>query len=92
LYSILANEFRGRRSGAELEPAEYDSYQQNAGQLAKDLLTKILTSPEWQDLPDDLKRDAIDDVMRKTRDVARARTIQEFPDLLLRIAKTKRRP
>jgi hypothetical protein len=73
-------------SGVELEPLEFESYQVSTGQLARNLLSKVIASPDWAELPDDAKRDLIDDVMRKSRDWGRGVTMQQNPDLLLRIA------
>ncbi len=57
--------------------------------MAHKFLTKLITSPEWAELPDDIKADAIDDVMRKTRDVGRMQTMMLHPDLILKIATEK---
>jgi hypothetical protein len=77
--------------GVDLEAGEYQAYQVNSGQLAKTMLAKLVVSPEWVDLPDETKADLIGDVMRKSRDVGRALTMRQHPDLMLRIAGEKAR-
>jgi hypothetical protein len=75
--------------GVDLEAPEYEAYQKSAGQLAKTVLQRLLNSPGYLSLSDEAKRDVIDDVMRKTRDVGRAQTVQQFPDIALRAALLK---
>jgi hypothetical protein len=75
----------------DLEGEEYAAYQQNAGQLAKQVLARLITAPGYEDLPDDTKTELIGDVFRKTRDIGRAQTMRQFPDLIMRIAGEKAR-
>jgi hypothetical protein len=75
--------------GVDLQAPEYEAFQKNAGQLAKTMLQRLISSPEYAGLSDEAKRDLLDEVMRKTRDVGRAQTVQQFPDIALREALMK---
>jgi hypothetical protein len=75
--------------GVELTPQEYDVYQQSTGQLVRHLLGQIVATSEYQRLPDDRKKDVIDDVFRKARDIGRGLTIQGSPDFVQRAAISK---
>jgi hypothetical protein len=78
-------------ANVDLASPEYAAYQQNAGQLAKQMVARLITSPGYDELPDDTKAELIGDVFRKTRDVGRAKTMFQYPDLMLRIASEKAR-
>ena len=76
--------------GVELTPQEYDTYQQTTGQLARHLLGQVIAAPDYARLPDDRKKEVIDDVLSKARDLARGYTAQQFPPLVERVRAQKK--
>ena len=86
---VLPGRLMRKIQNIDLAPVEYETYQTRSGELTKAFLNKLITAPGWDQLPDDVKADAISDVMRKARDVGRALTMQQHPDLMLRIAEEK---
>jgi len=83
---ILPGRLRREIQGVELEAGEFEAYSRVTGVLIKDGLDSLIDLPEWREIPDDFRVELMVELMRKARDVARARTIAEFPDLALRIA------
>jgi hypothetical protein len=78
-----------RIRSAELMDAEFDFYSQAAGRTMKQGLDALASSPQWADLPDDVRAEAMGDLIRKSRDLARTATVMKFPDLALRIRRAK---
>lgn len=72
-------------NNAELTDAEYDTYTRVSGQTARKLLDTLVNMPNWRDLPEAVQFDAMNDAIRKGRDVGRAMTVSSSPDLPLRI-------
>lgn len=70
---------------AELTDAEYDTYTRVAGQASRRLLDTLVNMPNWRELPEAAQFDAMNDAIRKGRDIGRAMTISSSPDLPLRI-------
>lgn len=68
----------------DLLPEEYDFMQQVAGKQARNVLMKVVSSPNWGDVPDDKKRDTIATFVRKSRELARKLTQAKFPDIIQR--------
>jgi hypothetical protein len=71
--------------GVELTPQEYDAYQQSVGFMARSLLSRVLSTPEYARLRDEDKKEVIDEILTKSRDAGRGRTFQQFPDLVQRV-------
>lgn len=86
---VLPSRLGRKIKGVELEAGEYDAYQADTGRTAHTMLQNVISLPEWQNIPDDAKADAVTDILRMSRDVGRARTMVNNPDLLLRIAAEK---
>lgn len=72
--------------GVELNKDEWRFYQVKAGSLAKDALSKIVDTPQWDSIPDFEKEKIIRDIFRETRDVAREQTIMMYPGIIDRQA------
>lgn len=69
----------------ELQPAEYDFYSEQSGKMAKAGLDALVALPQWRDLPEAVQVDAMQDVIRKSRDQARSLLFHTFPDLPMRV-------
>jgi endonuclease YncB( thermonuclease family) len=54
-----------------LSPEQYDQFVQLAGQPAKAALAKEMASPEWRQMSDDDKREAVKSIISDMRDAAR---------------------
>ncbi|MGH6792840.1 MAG: hypothetical protein ACRECF_08895, partial [Methyloceanibacter sp.] len=76
-------------AGVELDAPEYDTFQKNAGGMTKAVLSKVIASPGYQSLTDEAKREILDDVMRKARDMGRAQTIRAHPGIVTRSQQLK---
>jgi hypothetical protein len=74
---------------AELTPEEWDFYSQAAGQFTKRALDGVVSIPDYQNWPDDIRSEAMAKEMKKAREAARNTTIAKFPDLALRIKQAK---
>jgi hypothetical protein len=70
----------------ELTGAEFDTYSRVAGQTMKTALDTLVALPQWRHLPEAAQVDAMQDVIRKSRDQARTQVFAQFPDLALRVA------
>lgn len=70
----------------ELKPEEYDTFADTAGHTMKNTLDALVGSSQWRDLPEAAQVDAMHDVIRQSRDVARSVVFAKHPDLALRVA------
>lgn len=57
--------------GAKMTPEEYWGMVKTSGSQAKELLNRMIASPKWEGLEDDLKQKVIKDTVEKFRDQAR---------------------
>lgn len=82
--------------GAELTDAEFDDLSRLSGQAMKRGLDALVALPKWRELPEAAQVEAINTVMRQSRDLARTTVMAKYPDLMLRIKaavlKSKRLP
>lgn len=72
---------------AELTDQEFDTYSALAGQTMKSALDEIVALPQWRELPEAVQVKALEDTIRKSRDVARTQLLAQYPDLQLRIVR-----
>jgi hypothetical protein len=86
---VIPGRLQRQIRGVELEPAEYDAFSRHAGQLFKQSIDHLVGHPEWSSIPDDAKTELMNATLRKARDLARSKTMSEFPDLALRAAEEK---
>jgi hypothetical protein len=63
----------------ELTDQEYDQYARSSGQLAHQLITKIVNRPNYDSIPDETKRGLFDDLFSAARETAKNRLLMNAP-------------
>lgn len=65
----------------ELTEDEYGQYARDAGSLAKQIVGKLIASPGYSRIPDEVKREEIERIFVQTRRAARGKLLQRNPRL-----------
>jgi hypothetical protein len=78
-----------RIENVELEPAEYDAYAMQSGQLARQKLERVVGGRGWDRLDSDRQRDKIMDAYRDARSEARAKVLAQFDGLRQRVRQAR---
>lgn len=73
----------------ELTPEEYTKYTVSSGQIAKEILNKLVQSEEYKKLPDVLKESKIKSIMQQCRKMAQKEIVVEMaPEDIIKTFKT----
>ena len=76
---------RDKLSKVKLTPQQYDDYVQLSGKPLKQFLDQTVNTPEWDKIPDLVKRQMIEKSVMEYRNYAKARMIMKYPELLQNI-------
>lgn len=74
--------------GVQLDAKQYDAYQLVAGKWLQQLSTQLMQKPQWQTLPDDKKKSLLEDVIKLSREKAKAVLLSHDKTLLNTIRTT----
>ena len=66
----------------KLTDQQYDDFARLAGRLTKMRLDAIVRSPDWQTWPNATKHDVIEETLRQSRETARGRMMQLYPQIV----------
>lgn len=68
--------------GAQLTPDQYDEFQMTAGRLAKMGLDSQVNMPGWDQLPDFVQKEAIENIVKSSRTAAEGNMQMRHPELI----------
>lgn len=69
-------------SGVTLTPEQYDLYQRTSGRLMRLALENVVSLPQFHTLPDATRHAALQSMMDKAREQARAYVMMQFPEII----------
>jgi hypothetical protein len=76
--------------GVHLTDEQHDEFATVAGHVAKQNLDRVVSSAQWQDMPDHAKKDLIDTVFRQSRESARGWMMARHREIPIEAAQRKR--
>jgi len=76
--------------GVHLTDEQHDEYSTVAGHIAKQNLDRVISSPQWQYIPDHVRKDLIDHTFRSTREAARGWMMSRHRDIPIEAVQRKR--